>query len=100
MPQRRLPQSRSLPCSRLGLKTIVEPSKVNSTPRRPKVLAEVKGAVHMEPAIDGRLNPFDAHFLGCHVAGLQTSCDKVYGGGADDMCQANTMTLCQIEKDG
>jgi poly(3-hydroxybutyrate) depolymerase len=71
----------------------------DATPGRPKVLAEVEGAVHMEPAINGRLNPFDAHFLGCHVAGLQTSCDKVYGGGADDMCQANTMTLCQIEKD-
>jgi len=70
----------------------------DASPGRPKVLAEVDGAVHMEPMINGRLNPFDAHFLGCHVAGLQTSCDKIDGSGADDMCQANTMTLCQIEK--
>lgn len=65
-------------------------------PGRPKILAEVEGAQHMEPLSPGRLNPFDAHFLGCHVAGLQSSCDKVYGNGATDMCQANNMTLCQI----
>lgn len=65
-------------------------------PGRPKILAEVEGAQHMEPLSPGRLNPYDAHFLGCHVAGLQASCDKVYGKGADDMCQANTMTKCQI----
>jgi len=65
-------------------------------PARPKVLAEVEGAKHMEPLSPGRLNPFDAHFLGCHVVGLNASCDKVYGKGADDMCQANTMTECQI----
>merc|ERR1712151_1342253 len=64
----------------------------------PKILAQVQGAQHMEPESPGRLNPFDAHFLGCHVAGLQTSCDKVYGNGADTLCKANKMTTCQIEK--
>jgi len=64
----------------------------------PKILAQVDGAQHMEPESPGRLNPFDAHFLGCHVAGLQTSCDKVYGNGADSLCQKNQMTTCQIEK--
>lgn len=61
-----------------------------------KVLAEVTGADHMFPATNGALNPFDAHFMGCHVADLQTSCDKVYGNGADSMCKANSMTLCQV----
>jgi len=65
-------------------------------PGRPKVLAQVEGAKHMEPAHEGRLNPFTAHFLGCHVAGIQSSCEKVYGAGAQDMCQANTMTTCQV----
>merc|ERR1712176_1633051 len=58
----------------------------------PKVLAEVEGAEHMEPLINGRLNPFDAHFLGCHVLDLKTSCDKITGKGTNDMCQANKMT--------
>jgi len=62
-----------------------------------KVLAEVQGADHMYPAENGALNPFDAHFLGCHVADLQTSCDKVYGTGQGTICKANTMTLCQVE---
>lgn len=65
---------------------------------RPKILAQVSGAVHMEPQSPGRLNPFDAHFLGCHVAGLQHSCDKVYGDAADSLCKANNMTICEIVK--
>merc|ERR1719446_968568 len=64
----------------------------------PKILAQVQGAQHMEPESPGRLNPFDAHFLGCHVAGLEASCNKVYGNGADTLCRANTMTTCQIDK--
>lgn len=65
-------------------------------PARPKILAEVDDAKHMEPLSPGRMNPFDAHFLGCHVAGLKASCDKVYGNTADAMCKANNMTLCEI----
>merc|ERR1711865_973351 len=61
-----------------------------------KVLAEVQGADHMYPATNGALNPFDAHFLGCHVADLQTSCDKIYGTGQDTICKANSMSLCQV----
>jgi len=59
-----------------------------------KVLAEVQGADHMYPLTNGALNPFDAHFMGCHVADLQTSCNKVYGTGKDTMCEANSMMLC------
>jgi hypothetical protein len=62
-----------------------------------KVLAEVQGADHMYPATNGALNPFDAHFLGCHVADLQTSCNKIYGTGQGTICKANSMTLCQVE---
>merc|ERR1711865_474122 len=61
-----------------------------------KVLAEVSGADHMYPATNGALNPFDAHFLGCHVADLQTSCLKIYGTGSDSVCKANSMSLCQV----
>merc|ERR1712078_571904 len=61
-----------------------------------KVLAEVQGADHMFPAENGALNPFDAHFMGCHVADLQTSCNKIYGTGQGTICKANTMTLCQV----
>jgi predicted dienelactone hydrolase len=64
----------------------------------PKVLAQVDGAQHMEPLTNGRLNPFDAHFLGCHLAGLKNSCDKVYGDATDSMCQANKMTVCEVVK--
>merc|ERR1719469_1619514 len=65
-------------------------------PGRPKILAQVEGASHMEPADNGRLNPFDAHFLGCHLANLTTSCDKVYGPAAGSMCKANKMTACEV----
>lgn len=71
-------------------------AQFDACPGRPKVLAEVDGAQHMEPMSPGRLNPFDAHFLGCHLAGLEGSCDKVYGKAADSMCQANTMTICDL----
>lgn len=61
-----------------------------------KVLAEVSGADHMYPATNGALNPFDAHFMGCHVADLQSSCDKVYGSGSGTICEANSMSLCEV----
>merc|ERR1712166_361975 len=68
----------------------------NAVASKSKVLAEVQGADHMYPATNGALNPFDAHFLGCHVADLQTSCDKIYGTGQGTICKANSMSLCQV----
>jgi len=73
----------------------------NACPSKYKVFAEVNGARHMEPAGAGRLNPFDAHFLGCHVANLTTSCDKIYGNAPDSICHAGealnyTMKACDI----
>jgi len=61
-----------------------------------KVMAQVTGADHMYPATNGALNPWDAHFLGCHVADLHTSCTKIYGGGSDSICKGNSMTQCQV----
>merc|ERR1711935_721074 len=73
-------------------------AQFNACKGLPKILAQVDGAQHMEPQSPGRLNPFDAHFLGCHVAGLQKSCDKVYGDASDSSCKANKMTTCNIVK--
>jgi dienelactone hydrolase len=61
-----------------------------------KVLAQVTGADHMYPLTNGALNPWDAHFLGCHVADLQNSCVKIYGSGSDSICKGNSMTQCEV----
>lgn len=61
-----------------------------------KVLAQVTGADHMYPLTNGALNPWDAHFLGCHVADLQNSCNKIYGTGSDSICMGNSMTQCEV----
>merc|ERR1712151_320226 len=68
----------------------------DSVSSKTKVLAQVTGADHMYPATNGALNPWDAHFLGCHVADLQNSCNKIYGGGSGSICKGNSMTLCQV----
>merc|ERR1719162_1282855 len=65
-------------------------------PSTNKVLAQVSGADHMYPATNGALNPWDAHFLGCHVADLHSSCLKIYGTGSDSVCKGNSMTQCQV----
>merc|ERR1712157_110943 len=61
-----------------------------------KVLAQVAGADHMYPATNGALNPWNAHFLGCHVADLESSCIKIYGSGSDSICKGNSMTQCEV----
>merc|ERR1712151_478628 len=68
----------------------------DSVSSKTKVLAQVTGADHMYPLTNGALNPWDAHFLGCHVADLQNSCNKIYGGGSGSICKGNSMTLCQV----
>jgi len=68
----------------------------SSSPAQYKVFAIAKGAGHMEPIQGGRLNGFDGHFLACHVAGLQTSCEKIYGSGDDSICKAQPMDACQV----
>merc|ERR1712216_129798 len=59
-----------------------------------KVYASVTGGGHMEPAQEGRLNKYAAHFLACHVRDLQTSCDKVYGNAEDSMCKQVDTSIC------
>jgi hypothetical protein len=61
-----------------------------------KVMAQVTGADHMYPATNGALNPWDAHFMGCHVADLESSCTQIYGSGADSICKGNSMTQCEV----
>merc|ERR1719453_1383341 len=68
------------------------------SPAAYKVYAAVAGGRHMEPNEGGRLNPFAAHFLGCHVADLQESCEMVYGNGPDTVCRANKMSNCEVVK--
>jgi len=70
----------------------------DSSPAEYKVFAIAQGAGHMEPIQGGRLNPFDAHFFGCHVAQKQTSCDKIYGDADDSLCKANPMDVCKVQQ--
>jgi hypothetical protein len=68
-------------------------------PARPKVFAVLNGGRHMEPEGQGRLNPFDALFMGCHLkaVGSTASCARIYGNTSDALCFANSMTTCQID---
>ena len=54
---------------------------------------------HMEPEHPppdgGRNDAFNAHFLGCHVMDLQSSCDLVYNG---TMCQQHEYKDCIVIK--
>lgn len=80
----------------------VWPSKVKAAfdacPSRPKVFAQARGRGHMEPEQDGVVNPYMAHFVGCEVAGLKTSCDKVYGDGPDSICHDANISSCVVTK--
>ena len=41
---------------------------------------------------------FDAHFLACHAAGVQSSCERIYGNGAEALCQARKYNRCEVVK--
>merc|ERR1712160_159325 len=71
----------------------------DATPTKTKILAEATGADHMWPAENGSLNPFDAHFFGCHLLNLETSCNKVYGSGSDSLRKAGT-SICKVQNGG
>jgi len=62
----------------------------------PRMFAVAQGARHLEPLQGGRLNPFMAHFFGCHVAELQSSCDLIYGNSEDSLCRAQPMSACEV----
>jgi len=70
------------------------PAYNNNKRAKHKVYAAVNGGTHMEPAHEGRLNRYAAHFLACHVREMQSSCDKVYGFGEDSMCNAVDTSTC------
>eukprot|EP01046_Picozoa_sp_COSAG06_P020612 COSAG06_NODE_1515_length_9225_cov_75.448280_3_plen_522_part_00 len=65
-------------------------------PARPKVFAVLEGGSHMEPERGGHLNPYDAHFLACHLNVSTSSCDKIYGDGPATLCHANNMSTCDV----
>jgi len=71
----------------------------SNSPARNKVMFHIEGAGHMEPAQGGRETPFAAHFLGCHVADLQSSCGHIYGENAD-LCTTYTMSQCEVVENG
>lgn len=64
-------------------------------PARPKVFVDIAGQYHTTKGEQG----FDAHFLGCHTAGLQSSCARIYGKGPDDLCQAKRYVRCEVVTD-
>jgi len=68
----------------------------DSSPAEYKVYAVAQGAGHMEPIQGGRLNIYDAHFFGCHVAEMQPSCDIIYGDGGDSICKAQAYDACEV----
>ena len=73
---------------------------------RPKIYAVLEGGAHMEPVGQGRMNAFDAHFLGCYLledspqsgAPRQASCNKIYGSTPDSLCKKNNMTTCTVDR--
>lgn len=74
----------------------VEPSFLykafQACPARPKVFINIAGQYHTTKGEQG----FDAHFLACHTAGIKSSCNKIYGSGPDDLCQAKKYVQCEV----
>lgn len=65
-------------------------------PAPSKVLANLKGAGHMEIVNHGRLNKFMAKFLSCHVNDRQNDCDVIYGQGEGSLCRAYEYEDCIV----
>ena len=65
-------------------------------PARPKVFANLANGSHMEPEHEGRNNPFDAHFLACHVADYQPSCDLIYKDTPSNLCKQEDYVDCDV----
>ena len=78
--------------------TTVRPNHVyaafKACPARPKVFVELSGQGHTTKGEQG----FDAHFLACHAAGVQSSCERIYGSDAEALCQARKYNRCEVVK--
>jgi hypothetical protein len=61
-----------------------------------RILAELKGAFHMEPQEGERLNLYTSQFLSCHVSQVESACDMIYGNASDSLCNANQYTACIV----
>ena len=72
-------------------RSIVEYFKSNLTSSQ-KVLANLRGAFHMEPQEGERLNFFTAAFLRRHASREPEVCEAIYGTGPTSLCQANRYT--------
>lgn len=79
----------------------------NASSGRPKILADLHGAGHMEPmdlkgAGHMAMNALGAAFLSCHLSGRQDHCRDIYGGGGEeDFCHnatavKGTWKTCEI----
>jgi len=74
-----------------------------------KVFAEIEGAVHDEPLCDcgtwktpgsQRHTPYMIAMFDCHLKGVKSQCDKVYGSGSDALCSGSVvMTDCVHENE-
>ena len=62
---------------------------------RPKIYAELRGQYHTTKTEQG----FDAHFLACHTAGIETSCAMIYSNRSDSLCNARNYVKCEIVRD-
>lgn len=71
----------------------------DATPGRPKIWANLAGGSHMEPIHGGRLNEFNAHFLGCYVIPRSESCELIFGNSTSSLCQKNPMADCFVTWD-
>lgn len=67
-----------------------------ASPGRPAIFASLEGGQHMEPAGEGRMNAFMAHFQGCYTIPRQESCELIFGNGPDSLCNKNPMHDCDI----
>lgn len=68
-----------------------------ASPGRPAIFANLEGGQHMEPAHEGRMNAFMAHFQGCYTIPRQESCELIFGNGPDSLCHKNPMSDCDIQ---
>ena len=64
-------------------------------PARPKIFINIAGQYHTTKNEQG----FDAHFLGCHTGGLQSSCARIYAKDANGtyaLCKAKKYVKCEV----
>ncbi|GMI24366.1 hypothetical protein TrRE_jg10307, partial [Triparma retinervis] len=75
--------------------TVVPPSSVrpqyDETEGVPKVYANIEGATHYEPNTvpPNRWTDVAAAFFDCFLGDIQEGCNKIFGSGADSLCEGD-----------